>query len=397
MCDALNLQQLLLLLLLLTLLLLLLVPTVWHVEEGRPVARHCGVVPCGRSWLGHLRLRHFRRGGERVLMLRGCSRQGVARLRLRRRHGSLGLRRLLGREGLLAGPQRPAPVAGEPRGQRRLGAALLLPRSLRGLGRGSARGLAEGLALRLPHLLLQGLQAMTPEVLLALHPARVASQELTLRPIALDQAVDQQIVVGDDHNAPAELRQALRQGLASLGVQVVRRLVEEEEVHGSQGQRGQLQPGLLAPAQAADGHPDGEIALEAEVAQHTPRDLGQALVGGRNCCFAAAASRRPPRGLCLHAEPGLQLLAAGVDEVLHRRQLAARLDLVHQLPVVPDLAVRRVVHGAAAGLQLPGAQVQEGRLARAVPAQQHCAASAAEAHVASDLQRRRPAALGSGV
>mmetsp|Transcript_114888 Transcript_114888/g.371294 ORF Transcript_114888/g.371294 Transcript_114888/m.371294 type:complete len:261 (+) Transcript_114888:601-1383(+) len=209
--------------------------------------------------------------------------------------------------------------------------------------------------------------------------------------------VQEDDVVGHDDRRVRVLIDLLLEPLLGGEVQVVRRLVEEEEVHGSQGQRGQLQPGLLAPAQAADGHPDGEIALEAEVAQHTPRDLGQALVGGRNCCFAAAASRRPPRGLCLHAEPGLQLLAAGVDEVLHRRQLAARLDLVHQLPVVPDLAVRRVVHGAAAGLQLPGAQVQEGRLARAVPAQQHCAASAAEAHVASDLQRRRPAALGSGV
>mmetsp|Transcript_30227 Transcript_30227/g.100076 ORF Transcript_30227/g.100076 Transcript_30227/m.100076 type:complete len:207 (-) Transcript_30227:1216-1836(-) len=206
---------------------------------------------------------------------------------------------------------------------------------------------------------------MSTEVLLALHLACMTSQQLTLRPVALDQAVDQEVVVRDDDDTTPELGQALRKRLASFGIQMVGGLVEEEDVRRPQGQYGQLQTSLLAATEAAHGHSHSEVAVETETAQHAPRHLGEALLcgsgrgGGLRPATLGGPLRRPGLGL----ETGVQLVSAHLDQVLHCRELARAVDLVHLLAVVADLDVIRVVHRTAAGLQLARAQSEERRLA----------------------------------
>mmetsp|Transcript_67424 Transcript_67424/g.219661 ORF Transcript_67424/g.219661 Transcript_67424/m.219661 type:complete len:224 (+) Transcript_67424:460-1131(+) len=215
----------------------------------------------------------------------------------------------------------------------------------------------------------------------------MARQQLAQRPAALEQAVYQEVIAGGDDDATFELRQAPRQRLAGLCIEVGCGLVQEEDVCRLHGQRCELEARLLPPAQSTHGHADCEVVLKAEVAEDTSCHYSQApLHGGRQHLRSSPALGRSLGHPCPGLESAQQIVRVRLDKVLNGRQLVIAVQFVQLLAVVADPAAIRMVHCSSAGPQTACAQVEESGLARAVLAQHSGPASAAEAHLARKVE-----------
>ena len=78
--------------------------------------------------------------------------------------------------------------------------------------------------------------------------------------------------MGNHHNGAFKVLQRHGQGLAHFQIQVVGRLVKQEEVRFLPGNHGKRHPGLFTARERADGT-QGLIAMEIETAEKVPDTL----------------------------------------------------------------------------------------------------------------------------
>ena len=157
------------------------------------------------------------------------------------------------------------------------------------------------------------------------------------QPQPVGDQLDQVRVVADEDHRAAVLGQRLDQRLAALDVEVVGRLVEDEQVRRVERREQQAQPRLL-PARE-------------------PPDLGRRDVG------AEPAGRQPRRAACPATRPAAA--APGAAAASRRVQL---VDLV--LGEVADAQLRRGDLAPGHRRQPVGEQLRQRRLALAVLAEQ---------------------------
>ena len=142
---------------------------------------------------------------------------------------------------------------------------------------------------------------------------------------AVDRAIEELAVVRDDHERAAIRAEEPLEPFEPVEVEVVRRLVEEQQIEAGEQDRGQRDPGRLTPGQA------DELALEvdaeSEVGAGRPRPRVEALGAERH----EAVERH--RVAVLRGEPGRESA---------RRVLELALRLVD-----PDLTGEPLEHGDA--------------------------------------------------
>ena len=150
--------------------------------------------------------------------------------------------------------------------------------------------------------------------------AEVARQlALADRPDPGGDLVDEVAVVGDEQDRAVEAGEHILQGLARVDVEVVRRLVQDQEIRLLQEEDRQGKPGALAAREGADGLEDIVLG-EQEAAEVGPgRFLGHRL-GLQDC-----RQRRP-----------------------------ATVELLVRLGVVADFDVRAELAAAFQGMELAG-------------------------------------------
>ena len=87
--------------------------------------------------------------------------------------------------------------------------------------------------------------------------------------------------MGDDHERAAAAGEVAREPVHALDVEVVRRLVEQEQRRAVEQQAGQGDAAALAAAQAADagGHPLGQPS-QLDAAEQAVEHLAEAAVAG---------------------------------------------------------------------------------------------------------------------
>ena len=181
--------------------------------------------------------------------------------------------------------------------------------------------------------------------------------------------------MGDHQHRAPEAPDILLQPLRGVKVQVVGGLVQQQDIRVLQNETAQVDPGLLAAGETGElllphglgdgqavGHlVDGHVrvvsaeGLESLVQSAVPPQDGR-----------VALSRRHSGGQFLHlrrqiVEPG----EGGAQHILHRIALGVHGDLGDQ----PQTAALSHHHGALVPVQLPGQDLEQGGLARAVPAQ----------------------------
>jgi hypothetical protein len=158
--------------------------------------------------------------------------------------------------------------------------------------------------------------------------------------------VQELAVVAHQQQRALELEQQLLEQVERLDVEIVRRLVEHQQVERAREQPRQQQPVALPAAQRAHrrARPLGREEEVLQVAEHVP---------------LLAADAHP--------------LAAVGDAV---EDAAVRVELLAQLVVVRDLEPRAVTDRARVRRQLAEQQAQERRLARAVRADEPHAVAA---------------------
>ena len=164
--------------------------------------------------------------------------------------------------------------------------------------------------------------------------------------------------MGDQDHRAGVFVEGVQQGPAAVDVEVVGRFVEDQDVRRIHGHLIEQQAGALAAGQAGDG---GLLLLIAQ----TP--LGQ---------FGAAAALRG--------------LGHGASDDLQRRVGRVHgLDLVLVEPADAHLSI--TMQFAVRDVQRPGDHLGEGRLARAVDAQQ--ADAVVQVHAQVEVPQDRPAGL----
>ena len=175
--------------------------------------------------------------------------------------------------------------------------------------------------------------------------------------------------MADDHRTLGQPGDVALQAGEAVEVEVVRRLVEEEQVEARQQQRGQPDPGGLAAGEAAHrlaeqrrtetevGPHVGEARLEVGRAERQPalQRRGVLVVG-------AGGAGGQPVGRGVQAAVG-RVHAGAPGEVVGDGLVGAFGLLVEQPDVRPD---RGEAHRAALGAQLTGEDAQQGALADAV-------------------------------
>ena len=161
--------------------------------------------------------------------------------------------------------------------------------------------------LREPHLvLLPGGEVLAVGALVLDHVAR----RLLVRPVEVqhagDRLVEQLEVVADDEQRAAVAAQELHEPRACVDVEVVRRLVEQEDVAPREQDAGELDPASLAAGEHREREVDA-VALDAETGDERAhlRLRRVATVGAERLLGAGEASDVRFAVVLLHREAQL--------------------------------------------------------------------------------------------
>ena len=198
--------------------------------------------------------------------------------------------------------------------------------------------------------------------------ARAAGLELEHRGA---DGLEEPAVVGDEHDRRVERLQRLLEPLERLDVEVVRRLVEQQQV-GVAGERaGQRGARQLAAGERLQRAVEVGLVVEAQAAHHRGRAVAPrpaagvlearlgARVGGERRLVAVGHRLREAREVLLDGD---EVRAAAEDVVAQREVAVARRALVVQR----DLAALLEGQVAAVDRRLAGEHPQQRRLAGAV-------------------------------
>ncbi len=310
-------------------------------------------------------------------------RRGLARQLDPLGRGHLALQPPLARRGLLGHLLRVALVLGRDGARHRV----LRVAGVAARGRDVGLEPPAALVLRLDEL-LQALPAPGPLVAVGGVAALVALEPLTRTQLddPRDDRVEEAPVVRDDDQRAVERRQEALEPLEALGVEVVRRLVEQQHVRLAEQRRGQQRAGLLAARQA----------LERRVAR-------QVLDAQAPACVLDPRLRSPAAGRldALERAPvGLQRVR--VRERTKRVPGRARRSAQQVVERAGRRLLRQVAGAhaggerdrAAVGPLVPGEQAQQRRLAGAVGTDQAHALAGREHQRQAGEQRPGVIALG---
>jgi len=203
--------------------------------------------------------------------------------------------------------------------------------------------------------------------------------DIIQRENARDRTIEERAIVRDDQHRARIAGEIAFQPLERNDVEVVGRLVEQQQVRLGQQQARQAQPRLLSTAQAGD-RPFVAHIRHAQSCQHScrirvPRTPAERLEFGQRPVIVSHRSRQIPvdsRGndLCQMCEPRLRRLALslrGREHIAHRG-IRSEFQRLRQVPGARGAG--RKQHMTAVRGQLSRNDPQQGRFPRSVRADQ---------------------------